>query len=195
MDEIARIPLDALSVRERSAYQLSVSRKEPFLSPVLADQLYRLFESGKTCEEIQAVNKGITLGTIVRARVDFGWDEKRNQYFQSLCDRAKGQAKQLVLESVSFLSDFLSAFHRHDKDKFARFIQTGDPKELDGAMMADGGGLKLYQNVVALLLTLTGQESTKTIHGVVEHHHTVEAPKADKPLTSEEASALLLGSK
>ena len=184
--------LELLTTRESAAYKLSVSRKEPFLSPILADQLYGLFEAGRTCEEIQALNKGISLGTIVRARIDFNWDQKRQEHFQGLFDRARTQAQQLTLESLSFLGDLLTAYHRSDKEKFQRFIQTADPDELKGTLALTGSGFKLYQAVLELIMKITGQDATKTQN--VNVHHTVEtgAPKVDRPLTPEEASALLL---
>lgn len=183
--------LELLTTREKAAYKRSVERKEAFLSPVLADELYQLFQSGKSCEEIQELNRAISLGSIVRARIDFDWDERRSAHLESLRDRARTNAQQLTLESVSFLGDFLSAFHKHDAAKFQRFLQTGDPQELKDALMIGPGSLKAYQSVVELLLKLTGQDSTKTQN--VNVRHTVDAPAAaSRPLTPEEAAALLL---
>lgn len=190
MNEIEKVrPQELLTLREKTAYDYTLSHKEAFLSPVLADQLYRLFESGKTCEEIKDLNKGLTLGSIVRARIDHGWDERRFAYFESLKDRARGQAQQLALESLNFLGDFLTAFHRHDKEKLQRFIQTGDEEELGGALITTGASLKTYQSVVELLMKLTGQDVSKVkvdVSGTVEHRDVT-------PMTSEQAAQFLSG--
>ena len=184
---------DVLTKRERAAYTLSLKNKEPFLSPGLADQFYRLFESGRSCEEIQELNKGISLGIICRARVDFGWDDRRFSHFEALREQARTQAQNLTLESVSFLGDVLTAFHRSDREKIQKFIQTGDVEDLKNVQLFDG--FKTYQQVVELLMKLTGQDQVTTVHGVVEHHHTVDTKSQAKPLTSEEAAVLLLAPK
>lgn len=195
-NEITKVepsPMDILTARERSAYSLSITRKEPFLSPILADQFYKLFESGRSCEEIQGLNKGISLGIVVRARIDFGWDDKRIAHFESLREHARTQAQNLTLESVAFLEDLLTSFHKSDREKLQRFIQTGNPDELKGALITTPSSLKVYQGVVELLMKLTGQDSikTQTVQGVIEHHHTVEAAQADRPLTPAEAASVL----
>lgn len=194
MNEIVKKTVDTLTTRERTAYRYSIERKEPFLSGSLSDQLYSLYEAGRTCEEIQALNKGISLGTIIRARIDNNWDERKLTYLEGLQARARTQAHQLSLESLSFLGDLMTAFHKHDRNKLQRFIQTGDADELKGVMIQDPATLKMYQNVVELLMKLTGQDATKTVstvNGVVEHHHTLDPAPSAKPLTPKEAADLL----
>jgi hypothetical protein len=190
-NEIVESKINLLGPRERAAYRLSISRKEPFLSPTLADQFYNLYQSGKTCEEIQALNPNISLGMIVRASVDFDWNEKRQTYFDGLMARAKQQAQQLSLESLSFLSDLLNAFHTHDRIKLQKFIQTGDVQEMRD-VLALSGGIKLYKEAMELLFRLTGQGGeTKKVQGTVEHIHTVEQVTVPKTISSEEAARLL----
>ncbi len=193
MSNAIQVDLSSLTTREKAAYKHSIDRKEPFLSPILADQLYALFESGKSCEEIQELNKSLSLGTIVRARMDFGWEERRQNHFDSLRDRARINAQQLTLESVSFLGDLLNAFHKHDKGLFQRFIQTGNLEELKDAVMMAPGSLRTYQSVVELLMKLTGQESTKTQNVNVHHITEQPIPAAARPLSPEEAAAILAG--
>ena len=197
-NEIVKLEEMELTARERAAYKLSVDRKEPFLSPGLSDQCYSLFEAGHTCEEIHEVNKGLSLGTIVRARVDHHWDERRLAHFESLRTQARTQAQHLALDSLSFLGDLMSAIHKHDREKLQRFILTGDTSEL-ATVLVTGSGFKTYKEIIELLLKLTGQDATKTqnIHGEILHHHTVEqtppVPAAAKPLTPGEAAQLLEG--
>ena len=195
--------LDKLTPRERAAYKLSVSRREPFLSATLSDQLYNLYQSGKTCEDIAALNPGLNLGMIVRARVDFRWDERRQAYLESMLDNARQRAQQLSLEALTFIGDLLTTFHRHDQAKFQKFVQTGDPNELKGALLVEHGGVKVYATIIDLLRLMTGQDNTKRVAGTVEHLHRVEAPtdqpvpQAAKPLTPEQAAAVIasLGAK
>lgn len=196
MNEIVKSDrLESLTARERAAYKCSIDRKEPFLSPVTADQLYSLFETGRSCEEIQALNKGISLGIVVRARIDFEWDDRRDAHFEALRLQARTYAQNLTLESVAFLGDLLNAFHKHDRAKFQRFIQTGNAEEFAGALLLTSANLKTYQGLLDMVMKITGQDSTKTqnIHGVVEHHHTVDSPipQAARPLTPEEAVAVI----
>lgn len=172
-------PLEGLTTKERGAYRLSVERKEPFLSPGLQDQLYSLYQMGKTCDEIQALNPKLSLGIIVRARVDYGWDQRRAEYLQSMVDKARQQATQLSHESLGFIGTLLTAFHKHDQERLLRFIQTGDMEELKGALMVSNSNLKVYKETLELLLKLTGQDTTKKVSGSVTHHHVVKTDTVD----------------
>jgi len=189
MADIVKKENEGLTTRERAAYKLSLDRREPFLSATLAEQLYRLYESGKTCEEIFVLNPALSLGIVVRARMDFGWDDKRQAYLEGMLLKARVQAQQLSLESLGFLGDLLTAFHHHDREKLQRFIQTKNPEDLAGAMMVSGPNLKVYRDILEMLMKLTGQDNNSTQKIVVEHHTPTQE---QRPLTPEEASNLLL---
>lgn len=60
-----------------------------------------------------------------------------------------------TLEGLQFASDGMAVFHRLVGDKFRRYLQTGDPKDL-GDM--ENMGFKTYKDLVELLQKLTGQE-------------------------------------
>ena len=189
MDEIVKSNLDSLSARERAAYHLSISRKEPFLSYSLQEQLYNLYQAGKTCEEIQALNPRVTLGTIVRARVDNKWDERRDVYINALFQRARLQGQQMTMESVAFIGDLIAAFHKHDQAKLQRFVQTGDEEEMKNLLVL-GQGLKAYKDVLGLLMLLTGQVKPAPSSGPSSARD-VTPPSSPKPLSPEEAALVL----
>lgn len=156
--------------------------------------MYVLFQAGKNCEEIQSLNPNLSLGMIVRARVDFGWDEKREKYLQSMTERARQRAQQISLESLNFLGDLITAFHVNDQAKLQKFIQTGDSNELKGAMMVSANSLKVYKDIIEMVMAMTGQSQTKKIQGVVEHLHSVQtAPEPEKPkqMSAGDAASLL----
>ena len=191
-------PLDKLTVRERAAYKRSVEAREPFLSGTLSDDLYRLYQSGRTTDEIQALNPKLSLGIIVRARIDHGWDGRRQAYLEAILFRARGQAQQLSLESLEFIGSLLTAIHRHDRDKLSRFIQTGDASELSQTLTVSTGGLKIYKGVLELLLQMTGQGGDSKKKDPVlppASGQIVDAVVEDSPdrMTPAQAKKLLMG--
>lgn len=152
--------------------------------------MFGLFLQGTSCEDIVRLNKGLSLGQIVRARVDNDWDGKRQAHIEGLLTSTRERLQQITLESVEFVSMALAAAHKQFGDQFKRYLQTGNEQDLPPVMTITG--LKSYKEAIELLKTLSGQDTKKNTHtGEVIHTHVVEQPlpRANKALSSEEASA------
>jgi hypothetical protein len=134
-------------------------KKKPSLSPTLSVKLFELFLHGLTCDEISALNKGVYLvEQILEARLRDGWDERRQEYVNSLFDNIVGRVTQAQAESVSFLTDMLAVAHRQHGDKLRLFLQDGDETHLGDFKI---NGFQTYKNVVDTLMKLTGQDKDK----------------------------------
>jgi hypothetical protein len=131
-------------------------------SPIAIDvalQMYELFLNGHTCEEIHRVNKkagrDFHLGQIVDARIRYEWDGRRDAHRMALFDAIAVKTKQAQMEAVSFMTDLLAAAHKQHGDPIKKYLQTGDIKDLGEFHV---GTMTSYQNVVSMLLKLTGQD-------------------------------------
>lgn len=147
-----------LTQRELGAYQFACNHPQPKLSPDTQARLFSLFLNGTDCVEIAKVNKGLTLGQIVQARVEGGWDEKRDEHIQSLLNGTRLRLQQITLESVEFTANLLAAAHKQYGDALKKYIQTGAKEDLGEFNIH---GLKGYREAIELLKSLTGQDSSK----------------------------------
>ncbi len=163
-----------LSTRELSAYRAYSGLNQPPVAPTTNASFFRLFLTGKSCSEIVELNRGFSLGQIVRARIENNWDEKRTEYYQDLMKSAAQQVMATELESMKFLSDLLSANHKLYGAKIAKFLQTGDPEELTGVPI---GSFKQYKEVLQLLKEITQKNPESKVsvtHNFVDSSKVVE---------------------
>lgn len=157
-----------LTEREKFALDAYEQRGGARIAPVTQAQFYALFLHGKSCEEIADLNKGFPLGAIVKCRVEGDWDKKLDEYRESLFTGVRTRLEQVELESVSFLTDLLSAVHKQQGGKLKKYIQTGDEGELGDMRITS---IKNYKEVLELLIKATGQDRQQTI----EHRHQISA--------------------
>lgn len=145
--------------------------------------MYELYIAGYDCEEISRLNPAFGLGIIVRARVDFDWDLKRQEYLDDLFFKIKEKAQQNQLEAIDFAANGMAVYRKMWNDKFKKFLQTGKEEDLGDFKNIS---FKTYKEFVELALKLTGQDAKKQVSGEVIHTHKVE-----KPLKQVTASELL----
>ena len=152
--------IDRLTPREKTLYQASLTLARRPLSASLRAGLYNLYLNGSTCEEIHRINSQVlTLSEVIRVRVEDDWDERVDRYRQSLMDGIDLKSKQVHLESVSFVTEQLAALHKLNGDKVKKFLMTGDPAMLEGALLITN--MKAYKETAELLLQLTGRDGKK----------------------------------
>lgn len=183
-----------LSSRELQAYENCVRQNVLPVSEAVADSFYQMYSAGASCAEIQKANPGFKLGQIVRCRLDENWDARRAEYQAKLYSSATEAVKQAQMESVKFLALRLSASHKLHIEKMLKFIQTGDERLIEGLGIRD---FKQYQETLATLMKVTGQDAQKVaITGSVEHSLS-EAVKGilqpDRAPTPQEAELVLKG--
>lgn len=166
------------------------------LSPQAAAQLFSLYLQGYSVSDLvkQNPNYGsLGLGLIVRARIEYNWDEEREKYIQSLMSSVRQTVEKVTLESIQFASDGMAVFHRLAGDRFKKYLQTGDVSTLgDFRDMS----FKNYKDFVELLQKLTGQDIQKqkseiTVLQQPSERTVVAESIADRPIEASEAAVLL----
>lgn len=161
------LAVSRLTDEERSTYLSWLETKnKPSISPVLAAQMFELFLSGATCDEIAKVNSGMFVaGQILEARVAHGWDDKRDKYLADLYGGVLEKVKKTQVEAVGFTSDLLAAAHKQYGTKLRKYIQSGNEKDLEGSIQL--GSLQTYVKAVETLMKLTGQDKKEKGAGPV----------------------------
>lgn len=176
----------SLSLVEKNAYIKYVKDAKPPLSPKTSAEFFELYLNGCTCEEIAKLNPAFGLGIIVRARVDFDWDTKKEEYIATLFAGIKEKIQRNQLEAIEFSALSMSVFHKLWNTKFKKFLQTGNEEELGDLK---GMSFKVYKDISESILKLTGQDKKQQIvSGEVIHR--VEAP-VNKPVSSKDAANIL----
>jgi hypothetical protein len=162
-----------LTERELREYRIFMRLKQPPMAPSTQEQFYQLFIQGNNCEEIHRLNPhGFSLGAIVRARIENDWDQKYREHQGNLIMKARERVQQVTLETVDRVANELAASNKLINDKVKRFLQSGDPNELQGTGV---GSQRHLKDAVELLQKLTGQDKKQQVTGTVEHRHVVEA--------------------
>ncbi len=171
-DSVELVVAEELSPRERALKLLTPaettalaveSRAEA--SKELADDMYELFMRGLSCDEIRRRNPGLSLGQVVRARIQYGWDERLREYDDRLLANARAGAQRIGLESVEFISKLIAANHKLTLQHVERFLQSGNPDDLGAAAVMT---VKQYRELLDTLVKLTGQD-TQRVKGEVLH--------------------------
>jgi hypothetical protein len=180
-----------LTKRERDEYVKYVNANKPPLSPKTSAELYGLFLAGSSCEEIARLNPGLGLGIIVKARIDFDWDGKKEEYINNLFSTIKEKTTQTQLEAIEFSATSMAVFHKLWNTRFKKFLQTGDESELGDLKNMS---FKVYKEISEGLLKLTGQDKKQqVISGEVVHK--IEDGKTLAPSDAANILKIIDGSK
>lgn len=178
-------PERLLNGQEKAALDVYHQRRQPPLSPDMQARLFSLFLQGIDCMEIVRLNRGVSLGQVIAARVEGRWDEQRQDHLNALLKETRTRLQQTTLEAVDFVTTQLAAAHKLYGDRVKKFLQTGDEKDLGGFSIH---GWKGYREAVDLLKTLTGQDAKKHEH---KHLHQTDPnqplPSANRAMTPTEA--------
>lgn len=183
--------VQALSDRERKAYQYFCQGDQDVISEELSGKLLELFQQGKDCEEIRRLHPGIGLGQIVHARVRDRWDEKKDASLYRLRTEVPQSVERTQLESAAFLSKWLLVAHKKYGDKLDQFLATGNEALLVGTPF-ESMTLRGYREVLEALAKATGQDQKKTVKVTGGITVTPVRPNAIPPAS---AAALLKGLK
>lgn len=161
------------------------------LSPEASARMYELFLNGSDAREVQRLNKAFPLGAILDSQVRYKWTEKRDAYCIELQDRIKSKVMKVQMETTELMTDMLSAAKRKHSDKLKKFIQTGDEKDLDGAINIDT--IQSLLKVTEGLLKITGQDRTSTTKVKTENTQNlnVNVTSNNDKIEPEDAAAIL----
>lgn len=161
------------------------------LAPKTAASFFELYLNGSSVQEIHKLNPAFPYGAILRARVEYDWDEQKDKYIRNLQSGVFERMVHTQLEAVSFLASVMSVTHKKYGDAFKKYLQTGDESELKGF---DVGSIRSYKDVIESLLKISGQEKKKIEFSAKTGHSDSNSPLenlASKPISPDVGAKLL----
>lgn len=165
------------------------------ISPDTIAGFYNLFLNGKSCVDIQQMNKGWSLGQIVALRIENNWDDKRKEHIESLLEKENQNLTQLRSESISFISSALSATHKFWSEKILKYLQTGDEAHIQDLPIKSMGFYKSMQAMLKDILEVqSGSPSINvTVKSAPPTERTIEGQSKVIQNEDEVRAALLAG--
>ena len=176
-----------LSNKELDIYRKYIESENLTVAPSKATAFFSLFLQGYSCDEISRMNPGFDIGLILKTRVDQSWDQRRLEHIQHLLNDVRNIVQSTQLEAIRFVSESLTVFRKMASEKFQKYLQTGNVKDLGEFKNMS---FKVYKDLLEMLLRLTGQDTLQRVQGCVEHKHTLESSTEsveNKPMTANEA--------
>lgn len=183
-----------LTLEEKEALERYIGRGKPQLATETAMSFFGLFLNGYGVDEIHRMNPAFPVEAIHWARLRFDWDGKREKYLGQLHEKIISKVTKAQLETTNLMTDMLTVTTKKYGDKLKRYLQTGNEKDLGGAIEVDSIGQLL--KLVDGLQKITGQSNTKNHR---HDHRVIEEKKVDitvggesvSELNEEEASTIL----
>lgn len=167
--KLAKI-LKGLNERERAAYRYYIRAQQPAISEDKAEEMFRLYQRGTSCEEIRRLFATFGLGQIVACRVTYEWDsrvscERENQK-KDIEERTSGTQ----LDMQEFLSTLMAVSNQRFMDSMKLYLATRDPKYLEGLPLPKS--MRDVQGMIDAYMKIAGLDSKKVdvnVHGNVNH--------------------------
>lgn len=185
MDHLRTLSERELEALKKFREDRQYSKDYP-LSPIAQAKLFELYLNGKSCEEIQKLNTGFSLGQVVDSFVEGKWEQRRKNHINRLLSRVKERVVQVQSEAVEFMADMMSAAHKLHGEKLKKYLQSGNEADL-GEMSINS--LDKYRKAAEIILKLTGQNPTQRVEGNITHNHVLGS--APTEITTKEQSKLL----
>jgi hypothetical protein len=176
----------ALTEREDAAYKYFAKTGQIEVAADKAEELFRLFQTGSTCEDIRRLFPSFSLGQIVACRVMLGWDERKLSESKNLQREVPLKVGNTALEVQDFLANLLSATHRKWNDALLVYRATGDVNVLKAAEVPLPKNMKELKDIAELFMKISGTDTKKVqvVHeGAVQHVMT--------KVSSEEAASIM----
>jgi hypothetical protein len=146
--------------------------------------------NGYAAHEIQRLNKPFKLGQILDAQIRYKWSARRDKYSMDLQDSVVPLARKAQLETTELYSNMLVAANKLHGDKLKRYIQSGDEKDLDGALSIVS--LQSLLKITEGLLKVTGQDRVSKVKVNTAHTETLNVNMTGVGDISSEDSAKIL---
>lgn len=191
--EIGAGPERVLTEKERGALEFVRARpgQFPLVGTHLQQKLFALFIQGISCLEIARLNHPLHLGQVLTARLEFGWDERRQEHVESLLQATQMRVQQSMVEGIDFITASLASVYKIEGDKIKRYLMSGgDEKELGEFQIKNWSQLHAALNVFK---TLTGQDkpAPQKHTGEIVHKHEHTIPAANRSMTTIEATSVI----
>jgi hypothetical protein len=177
--------IKSLNDRERAAYRYFVRANQEPIHEDKAEEMFKLYRRGESCEEIRRLFQVFGLGQIVAARVVFEWDSRLQCERESQKVDIPARIESTQLDMQEFLSTLLAASNARFMDSMKLYIATRDKKYLDGIPTPKSA--KELATLMETYMKVAGLDTKKvdvSVHGTVAH-------TAQPKLKQEEAEAYM----
>ena len=183
-DDSARALLSVPDLKLLNEYMLAGGKQ---LAPQTVGSFFELYLNGSDVAEIHRLNKAFPVEAIHWARIKYHWDSEKDRYINRLHMTVREKLLKTQAETVGLLSDMLAAANKKHGDKLKKYIQTGDEKDLAGALSIDSvnGLLKVVEGIQKI----TGAPPQKVTHE--ETLNVNVATTTDGALSAETAAKIL----
>lgn len=131
------------------------------LSPVISTNMFELFLNGSDAHEIHRLNSAFPLGAIMDAQIRYKWTAARDADALARQSKMRDTVMRAQVATTELMSDMLVAANKQHSDKLKKFIQTGDEKDLDGALNIES--LHSLLKITEGLLKITGQDRVSKV--------------------------------
>lgn len=102
-----------------------------------ATSFFQIYLNGGDTKEIHRLNKAFPYESILIERIRGDWDLHREQYVEQLKVAIRDRLIKANLETVGLMTDMVAVAYKKHGDKLKKYLQTGNEKDLDGAMNVD----------------------------------------------------------
>lgn len=131
------------------------------LSLDTANRMFALYLNGTDIKEIFKLNSAIPYEAILWARFKYNWDREKELHIFQLKNAISEHVMKAQLDVTALMSNMLTAVSKTHGDKLKKYMQSGDIKDLDGALTIDS--INSMLKIIDGLQKITGQGNTKTI--------------------------------
>ena len=185
-DDKAKATLSRQDYQTVTSY---IANKGPELALVTANRFFELYLNGNTIDEIQSLNPSFHRECIQWAKVKYDWDKAREDYVNRLQSGVVEKVLKAQLEATSLYADIISVTVKKHGNKYKKYLQTGEMKDLEGAIQIDSiAGLG---KVIEGLQKITGQDRQHKITKEETTTVTIKAEMNDSGLSPEAAAEVL----
>lgn len=149
---------------------------------------FAAFLDNMSCLEITEMYPELSMGALLKTRIQDEWDVKRNEFLEQLYLQAMNNAKKAHLDGVNFVSSITGIFHKKYAPMIKKYYVTGDPEDL-----GELKDLKFrdYKTTMELLIKMVALERSGPGAGVkVEINSTTNNLTQNNQLTSEHIESL-----
>ncbi len=133
-----------------------IKNNGPELSLITANRFFELYLHGNSFSEIVELNPSFQKEPILWASIRYDWDKAREEYVKGIQTVIMQKVLKAELEVASLYSDMLSVTAKKNGGKLKKYLQTGNEKELDGALLPES--ILALGKVVEGLQKITGRD-------------------------------------
>lgn len=135
-----------------------IKEKNLPIAPVTVASFFELYISGSDIHEIYRLNPSFDKQALNWARIQYNWDFEKEKAISDLQTQIYDKVVKAQAELVDLLTTMTTVAHKKNIYKYKKYLQTGNDKELKGAV--DATSLNAILRIVDGLQKITGADRT-----------------------------------